>query len=139
MAEPTFPSERGPGDSGVSEHLRALLASVASYIQARVHLVGLESREAAEHSLKILIWLGLALSTAAFGYVFCCCSLIFILEWALKVSWMWIMLGLGLAHFVVAAVCARIVRKKFPQPMFESTLNEFKKDQEWLSTHSKPN
>jgi len=123
----------------VSEHLRALLASVASYIQARVHLAGLESREAAAHSLKILLWLGLALATAAFGYVFCCGALVFIMEWVFGVSWMWIMLGLGLAHFLAAAACARIVRKKFPQPMFESTLNEFKKDQEWLTTHSKSN
>ncbi|MEI8341031.1 MAG: phage holin family protein [Verrucomicrobiota bacterium] len=139
MAEPTISQERSSGDAGLADHLRALAASAVGYFQARFHLAGIESREAAGHYLKILLWLAAGIAAVAFGYVFFCCALVFILAQLLNVSWMWIMLGLGLAHFAAAVVCAVIIRDKFPKPMFEATLNEFKKDQEWLTPPSKPN
>ena len=139
MAEPTIPQERQAGDAGLSEHLRNLAASLAGYFQARLQLAGLESKEAAAHYLKILLWLAAGIAAVAFGYVFFCCALVFILAHVLGVSWIWIMLGLGLAHFAAALACGMIIRNKFPQPVFESTIHEFKKDQEWLKTPSKPN
>lgn len=139
MAEPTIPQERSAGDAGLAEHLRNLAASLTGYFQARLQLAGLESKEAAAHYLRILLWLAAAIAAVAFGYVFFCCALVFILAHVLGVSWVWIMLGLGLVHFVAALICGVIVMKKFPRPVFESTINEFKKDQEWLTTPSKPN
>ena len=123
----------------MTEHLRALAASVAGYLQARLQLAGLESKEAAAHGLKILLWLAAGAAAASLGYIFSCCAVVFIFAHLLGVSWIWIMLGLGVAHFLAAIVCAIIVRNKFPRPLFESTINEFKKDQEWLTTPSKPN
>jgi len=139
MAEPTIPQERSAGDAGLAEHLRNLAASLVGYFQARLQLAGLESREAGAHYLKILLWLAVGIAAVAFGYVFFCCALVFILAHILGISWVWIMLGLGLAHFVAALACGTILWKKFPQPVFQSTINEFKKDQEWLTPPSKPN
>jgi len=139
MPGPTIPQERSSGDAGMSEHLRALAASVAGYFQARFQLAGIEAGEAAAHYLKILLWLAAGVAAIAFGYIFFCCALIFIFAQVFQVSWMWIMLGLGLAHFLAALACAMVIRKKFPKPVFESTLNEFKKDQEWLTPPSKQN
>ena len=139
MAEPTFPKEPLSGDSGISDHLRSLLSSSLGYVQARLQLAGLESKEAAAHFLKILIWVGIGIAAAAFGYLFFCGAVVFILSVVFHVEWIWILLGLGLAHFGAAFACALVVREKFPKPLFESTFNEFKKDQEWLTTHSKQN
>ena len=139
MADPANPEEHSSGDAGFNQHLRSLVASVAGYLQARLQLAGLESREAAAHFLKMLLWLVAGLGAAAFGYIFFWCAAVFILAYLTGVSWMWIMLGLGAAHFGAALVCAVILRKKFPQPVFQATINEFKKDQEWLTTPSKLN
>jgi len=139
MAEPTIPTEHSSGDAGFAEHLRALVASVAGYLHARLQLAGLESKEAAAHYLQILLWLAAAAFAALLGYVFLCGALMFILAWLLEVKWVWVMLGFGLAHILAAFACAVIVRKKFPRPVFGATLNEFKKDQEWLTTQTKPN
>jgi len=139
MAEPTTPQDRPVREAGLPEHLRNLAASLVGYFQARLQLAGLESREASAHYLKMLLWLAAGVAAIAFGYIFFCGAIVFILARVLGVSWVWIMLGLGFVHFGAAAVCALVLRKKFPQPVFQTTLNEFKKDQEWLTTPSKPN
>lgn len=139
MAEPTIPQERSAGSAGMSGHLRSLAASVAAYFQARLQLAGLESKEAAAHCLKIILWIAAGFFAAVFGYVFLCSALVLILAHLSGISWVWIMLGLGIVHFIFAFACVVIVRRIFPRPMFESTINELKKDQEWLTTPSKLN
>jgi len=54
--------------------------------------------------------------------------------------WGWITLGVGLAHLVGTLVFLLMARAKWEEPVFTQTLQEFKKDQEWLNrTTARPN
>ena len=137
MVLPTIPSDRTTGDEGLIEHLRSLGAAIAAYAGARIHLFGIEGKEAGAHYLKIAIWLAAGLFGLVFGYIFSCIACVFLISAFLKVSWMWILLAAGIGHFIVAGVAAAIARSKFGQGMFAATISEFKKDQSWLSTRAK--
>ena len=139
MAGPEFTKENSQETAGVIVHLRFLRSSFIGHFQTRIQLAGLESREAAVHLVKLLLWIGLGIALMAFGYLFLCGALVFICSLVFGVPWIWILFGLSLAHFGGAIACIKIVQKKLPQPLFESTFNEFKKDQEWLTSHSKQN
>jgi len=123
------------------DHLRALAASVAAYLAARLQLAGLESREAALHYVKILILLVAAFFGFVFGYIFLWIAGVFILQHFLHVSWTWIMLGAAVLHMAAAGVLLLVAKIKFPKAVFAATITEFKKDQTWLNTPrtTKPN
>src|SRR5580692_5855261 len=142
MAVPITSGERPPGKEGLIDHLRALAASVAAYLGARLQLAGIESREAAGHYLKILVLLVAAFFGLVFGYIFLCLAGVFILHHLLKVDWIWIMLGAALFHIAVACAAILVAKAKFPKAVFAATIAEFKKDQTWLNTPgttTKPN
>jgi uncharacterized membrane protein YqjE len=42
-------------------------------------------------------------------------------------------LGLGVFYIVGAAVAAGVVRKRLKTPLFSETVNQLRKDREWLS------
>lgn len=137
MVEPTTPQGRSAGDAGLIEHLRFLAGSVAGYLQARLELAGIESKEAVAHYFKILALLVAGAVGAIFGYIFSCIGLVLLIAHFLHVHWMWIILGLGAAHFLLALGCVLFARGKFFAPMFSATIHELKKDQEWLTTPAK--
>ena len=134
MAVPITSGERPPGKAGLVDHVRALGASVADYMGARLQLAGLESREAAAHYLKIMVLLAAAFFGLVFGYIFLCLAGVFILHFFLHVRWIWILLGAAGIHFAVAAIAIMVARMKFPKAVFAATIAEFKKDQTWLNT-----
>jgi uncharacterized membrane protein YqjE len=142
MAVPTTSGERPPGNDGLIDHLRALAASVAAYLGARLQLAGMESREAAGHYLKILLWIMAALFGFVFGYIFLCLAGVFILRHFLNVDWIWILLGVAVVHLAAGGISILVARAKFPKAIFTATITEFKKDQTWLNTPratTKPN
>lgn len=136
MVLPTIPSDRTTGDDGLINHLRAFGAALAAYLGSRIHLFGIEGKEASAHYVKIAIWLAVGLTGLLFGYIFSCIACVFLISVFLKISWMWILLAAGIGHFLVAGVAASIARSKFGMGMFGATIAEFKKDQSWLSTRA---
>lgn len=134
MSLPANLGEQPPGKEGFAGHLRALGASVAAYLAARLQLAGMESKEAAGHYARIAALLAVALFGVVFGYIFLCLSVIFILQLVLKISWIWILLGAALFHLAAAVAALLAARAKFPRAVFSATIAEFKKDQTWLNT-----
>ena len=116
------------------DHLRALAASVAAYLAARLQLAGLESREAAGHYLKVAVLLAAAFFGVIFGYIFLWLAIVFIIHDLLHVSWIWVLLGVAVLHFLIAAAAVIIAKMKLPKAVFAATIAEFKKDQTWLNT-----
>ena len=133
MAVPASPGVTPPGNEGFIDHIRAVAASAADYVAARLQLAGLESREAAIHYIKILAWLVIAFICLVFGYIFLCLTAVFLLQHFLNVSWTWIMLGAALFHIAIGAVAIFVAKAKFPKAVFPATIAEFKKDQSWLN------
>jgi uncharacterized membrane protein YqjE len=128
------PRERTAADAGLSEHLLSLGSSLAGYLRARLELAGLEGKEAAVIYGKIAGLVAVALGLLAFGYVFFWIGAIAVIaSWA-NVHWGWITLAIGILHLVGTALCGWAVATMWGKPVFTSTLQEFKKDQEWLSS-----
>ena len=138
MPAPTTADPRQTG--GLFAHLSALIAAKLGYLKARLELAGIEGREAAVH---LAIILGLAIGVlvlVVFGYFFFILALVFLLALAFGGhSWIYILGGAALLHFLVAAALVFMARAKLGVPLFPLTLEELKKDQEWLKTNAKPN
>src|SRR5438093_9282279 len=109
MPEPTTRQGR-TDDAGVIAHLRALAAAALGYAQARAHLAGIESKEAAGHYLKIALAIAAGLILVMFGYLFLCLGIVFAIARLFENpnAWIWIALAVAGAHFVVAVICAAI-------------------------------
>jgi len=52
-------------------------------------------------------------------------------------AWIWVLLGAAFLHLLGAAILGWIAKVKLSAPMFTESLNELKKDQEWLKTTAK--
>jgi uncharacterized membrane protein YqjE len=125
-------------EPGIPGHLRNLLASAASYVQARLQLIGIEVGEAGRHYLKLALFALVALAALVFGYIFLCFSVVFLLAQATGWSWEWVLLACAGAHLLATLICGIIAWRMIGKSVFSATLNELKKDQEWLKTRTKP-
>ncbi len=142
MVEPTVPEPLQGERPGFLAHFAQLLAAVVGYLQARLTLAGMESKEAAIHYAMLVAWVVCGIVLCAFGYVFFVIGLVFAIAWFFEdpSKWIWVMLGVGVLHFAVAIFCVLMARSKIFVPMFRDTLSELKKDQLWLSRlNEKPN
>ena len=137
MPESTAGSTSKPG---LLAHLAALVAAKLAYFRARFELAGIEAKEAAVHFGIIL---GMAIGMLillVFGYFFLVISVVFLIAalWHTPHAWIWVMMGAAGFHIAAAIVLALIVRAKLSAPVFAASLEELKKDQEWLKTITKP-
>jgi uncharacterized membrane protein YqjE len=141
MPAPITDDARQAEGAGLFGNLSALLAAKLAYLKARVELAGLEGKEAAIHLAVIVGLLIGALVAAVFGYLFVILALTFLIALAFENhnAWMYVLASMALAHFIGAAVLLLIARLKLGAPLFPLTLEELKKDQEWLKTNAKPN
>jgi len=126
---------------GLFRNFSALLSGKLSYLRARLQLAGLESKEAAVHYGIILALACVALVTIVFGYLFLVIALVFLVALAFGGgnAWIWVTFAAALLHFIGAALLLLVAKAKLAQPMFAATLDEFKKDQQWLKTPENPN
>ena len=85
--------------------------------------------------MQILILIGCLVFAGvlcAMGYVFLVVSAIVGLAHLAGTSWPWIALIVGLVHFIIAMVLLLVARSRITKPMFRDTVDELKKDREWL-------
>jgi uncharacterized membrane protein YqjE len=136
MLETSTTGTRAGTDAGFTEHLRSFAATGFDYLSARFQLAGIESKEASVHYLKILGFVAVAVAALLFGYVFLCVGLVFVIAYLTQAQWMWVMLAFAALHLIAAAICLAVAKKRIASPMFTETLNEFKKDRQWLNRKS---
>jgi uncharacterized membrane protein YqjE len=141
MPEPSSEDRRAAEAEGLWGHLAGLLGAKLAYLRARAELAGIEGREAAMH---FGIVLGLAvggLVLLVFSYVFLVLAGVFAVAWLCGGgnAWIWVLLGAAVLHLLVAGGLLLAVRMKITRPVFTATLEEFRKDQAWLTTPAKPN
>ena len=116
--------------------------AVSSFLAARMELASIEAKEAAEiGTRKILFVLG-TVTSALLGWLLLLASLtvvfgIFVDQWfARGVSWLSgyavILFIFASLHFLVAAICLQIFKKKSRVTLFELTREEIQKDKQWL-------
>lgn len=129
------------GSTGVAGRARSFLAACAQYASARLRLASLEGREAAAHVFKMLLIVGAAVVLGAFGWLFACLALVFLLAKAFGGAngWVWAALLMAALHFLGAFVLARILKSRIGTTLFPITTEELKKDQEWLDKQTRTN
>jgi uncharacterized membrane protein YqjE len=129
------PRPRNPaGHSGLLDNTLGLLSAIVEFFEIRFALAGQESKAAA---LQIAILVGCviaALALCVMGYVFLIVSAVVGIAHLLRTSWPVVALVVALVHFVIAGVLLLVARSRITKPMFRDTVDELKKDREWLKT-----
>jgi len=130
----SHPQERTAEEAGLSEHLLSLISSALAYLQARLELAGIESREAAGIYGKVVAFLAAAIAFLLFGYIFVWIGIIALAAHFSHLFWGWMALAVGILHLIGTAGFAWMAFTKLGQPVFPATLKELRKDQEWLNS-----
>ena len=128
-------SPRNPaGHSGLLDNALALISAVAGFFESRFVLLAQESKSAAVQLLILVGCVIAALALCVMGYVFLIVSAVVGLAHLLGTSWPVVALVVGLLHFIIAGVLLLIARSRITKPMFRDSIDELKKDREWLKT-----
>ncbi len=126
---------RDARSQGVFEHVAGFSSAFADYLRLRLVLAGMEAKDAAiNYAIVAALGIG-ALVVIVFGWLFFCIALVFAIAALIpgEHPWIWVMFGMALLHFAAAIVAGVLARSKIGTPVFTDTLNEFKKDQQWLT------
>jgi uncharacterized membrane protein YqjE len=132
MSSESPPSRNPAGHSGLLGNALALLSAIVEFFETRFALFAKESKSAAVQMLILIASLLVAVMLCVTGYVFLIVSAIVGLAYLLGTSWPWIALIVALLHFIIALLCLLIARSRITKPLFRTTLDELKKDREWL-------
>lgn len=121
--------------SGTFSHLTGFLAGVAQYFTARLTLLGLEAKEAGAHYGIAAAMVAGALFVTVLGYVFLVITAVFGIAAAFDADYAWIVVmgAAALLHLGGAAALVFFAWRRIQTGAFSITLEEFKKDQEWLT------
>ena len=125
-------SRNPAGHAGLLQNLLALTSALAEFFESRFALLAEESKAAALQALILAGCLIFALLLCAIGYIFLITGLVAGLAHLVGISWPWIAFAAAALHFIVALVLVLIARSRMTKPFFRATLDELKKDREWL-------
>lgn len=109
--------------------VRSLFGNLVAIIQNRFELLTLELREEKERVVGIAIWGGVMAVCAFMALI----TLSFLLVVAFWDQAVWVLLGLTVAYLVTALIAYLMVRLRVKEPLFGETINQLKKDREWLT------
>jgi len=119
------------------DSIRDFVAFFVGYLELRLQLLGLESRETGFHLLLLaLLFVSTLICFGGFvimSVVFLLYLMMLILHW----EWGWSALGLAAVLLLFSIGMAVIFRFRIVKPFFPATLAEFQKDREWLKHTTK--
>jgi uncharacterized membrane protein YqjE len=124
-------------NQSTSDSVKKWVASFLAYLELRLQLLGLESKEAGLHLLVLaLLFVGAVVFFAGFVVmlvVFLLYLLMLIFHW----GWGWSALACGVVSLLIAIGAGVTLRFRIIKPLFSTTLAEFKRDREWLTHKTK--
>jgi len=126
------PGEAEPARVSASESVRDWVAAAVHYLDLKLKLLGLESKEAGFHVLVLAL---LFASTVALFGAFFLLFAVFLLYLITRISgleWGWSALICAGILLVLSLVSAIILRLRIGKPIFRLTRAELQKDREWL-------
>jgi uncharacterized membrane protein YqjE len=134
MSSGSFPSRNPAGHSGLLDNALGLVSAVVAFFESRFVLLAQESKSAAVQLLILVVCVIAALALCVMGYVFLIVSAVVGIAHLLGTSWPVVALVAALLHFIVAGVLLLVARSRITKPMFRDSIDELKKDREWLKT-----
>ncbi len=135
--DPDVPSGAQPPRQSTSDSARKWASSLIGYLELRLRLLGLESKEAGLHLLVLAL---LFAGTVVFFSGFLVMLLVFFLYLLMLIfhwGWGWSALACAGFYLIVAIAAAVVLRFRIVKPLFPTTFAEFKRDREWLSHKTK--
>jgi uncharacterized membrane protein YqjE len=134
MSSGGLPSRNPAGHSGLLDNALGLISAVVSFFESRFGLLAQESKSAGVQLLILVGCVIAALALCLMGYVFLIVSAVVGLAHLLGISWPVVALVVALLHFIIAGVLLVVARSRITKPMFRDSIDELKKDREWLKT-----
>jgi uncharacterized membrane protein YqjE len=134
MSSGSFPSRNPAGHSGLLDNALGLISAVVAFFESRFVLLAQESKSAAVQLLILVVCVIAALALCVMGYVFLIVSVVVGIAHLLGTSWPVVALVVALLHFIIAGVLLLVARSRITKPMFRDSIDELKKDREWLKT-----
>lgn len=114
---------------GLFGSIRRMFDNAVGAVHSRIELVVLELQEERDRAVNVIVWSGIMLFLVFMAIVaFTFCVVVALWQYAV-----WVGLGFGVLYLLGAAVAASIIRKRLKTPFFAETLNQLRKDREWLS------
>jgi uncharacterized membrane protein YqjE len=137
--DPVAPLGAQASKQSTSDSIRNWLASFLNYLELRLRLLGLESKEAGFHLLVLtLLFVGTVVFFAGF-LVMLLVFLLYLITLLFHWGWGWSALACGGVSLLVAIAAGVILRFRVVRPLFPTTLAELKRDREWLTHKAKEN
>jgi uncharacterized membrane protein YqjE len=133
MAGDTMRSRVPAGHAGLLNNLLELAGALFGFFESRAELFAKESKTALIRLLLITLCLVAAVMLFSFGYVFLIAGAIVGIARLAQISWVGIALAAAGLHIVVGLFLIVIAQAKMKKPLFRATIEELKKDREWLS------
>lgn len=132
MADALAPSQSRPRPTGLIGSLVALASALSDFFESRAALLATESKAALVQFLVAAVCLVAAVLFFAFGYIFLLATAVVAIAHMANVSWLWMALAAAGLHFVIALVLLLVAGTGIKRPIFRGTMEELKKDREWL-------
>src|ERR671925_289094 len=132
MAGETTPSRNPAGHVGLVDNLLALTGALSGYFEARAAVVASDSKTALRRLLVIAACIVVAVSFFVFGYLLLLAAVVFGIALLANASWILIAFLAAAVHFVFALFLMVIAQAKMKTPLFRATIEELRKDREWL-------
>jgi len=121
-----------PRPTGLIGSLVALASALADFFESRAALLATESKAALVQFLVAAVCLVAAVLFFAFGYIFLLATAVVAIAHMANVSWLWVALAAAGLHFLIALILLLVAGSGIKRPIFRGTMEELKKDREWL-------
>lgn len=130
------PGSRGPNEArGIVDSALAFLSAAGGFLRARLALLALEAKEAGGRLQLTVFFVICAIACFIMSYFLLVFGVTAFLAALIggKFGWMWAALISTLAHVSTGAVLFAMVIHRLKTPMFEETITQLRKDQEWIA------
>lgn len=116
---------------GLAGSARRLADNALAAVQTRLELFALELREEKTSAIELLIWVCTALFFGMMAFIVLTAAIILLFndKWRLAAAGAFFLLYVAGAIWAYLRLKARLKNQNTP---FNDTINEFKKDREWL-------
>jgi uncharacterized membrane protein YqjE len=118
--------------STTGDSVKYWVATFLRYLELRLRLLGLESKEAGLHLLLLGVLVTSILALVAGALIMFAVFLLYLIITLLHLEWGWGALLCAGILLVASIVIAIILRYRIARPMFRMTFEELQKDREWL-------
>ncbi len=122
-----------PEKLSTSDSVKHWVAAFLRYLELKLRLLGIESKEAGLHLLILIL---LFSATVALFVAFLLLFSVFLLYLVMRlfgIEWGWSALICGGVVLLLSAVSAVVLRFRITKPIYPLTRAELKKDRSWLA------